>query len=142
MKIKNIKLEVNLGEIERNRELTSLFAHAMCDMDIAELDSLLHEEYKYHDKSKIDFLNWLHEKFAENLDNGLYFMPVKMRYCLSCKPGNPTLLFNQGFFPKEVDGCKGQKGFMLDFKAGKISDITICYKWCNERELNELCQMN
>ena len=84
----------------------------MSEMELAEIESLLHDEYQYHDMSKASFLNWLREKFTENIESGICFMPVKLRYCTSCKPGNPTLLFNHGFFPKETDGFNRQKGFM------------------------------
>ena len=138
----NIQMTVNSSVVERTRELTSRFAQAMCELDITEIASFLHDEYQYHKKSKRDFLIWLQEKFTENFDRGIYYMPVKMKYCLNCKPGNPTLIFNQGFFPTEVDGRKEQKGFMLDFVDCKIAGITICYKWCDEQQLQSLCALN
>lgn len=135
MKTKKINIAINQFEIERNRDLTNRFAAAMCEMELADIENLLHEDYTYHDLNKIEFLKWLDHKFTENFKNEVFFMPAKIRYCMSCKPGNPVLLFNQGFFPKEVDGYSGPKGFMLEFREGKISGITICFSWCIEKDL-------
>ena len=134
---KKIKIEIDLNpvEIENNRKIIDLFANGIGAMELNEIAPLLDEKGDYNGMSKIEFLEWLSNKFNECQDNNIFYLHVKLRYCSNCKPGNATLVFNHGSFPKDEDGFNLKKGFMLDIKNGLIVDIGICYGWLNEKEL-------
>ena len=135
MKTVKVNLDIDPVEIEKTRRTIDSFAMAMGAMEISDIAPLLAEGGDYHGMNKTDFLNWLGEKFSECRNENIFYLHSKLRYCKNCRPGNAALLFNHGSFPKEIDGSKAEKGFMLDIKGGKIVDIGICYGWMNEKEL-------
>ncbi|MCG3166434.1 MAG: hypothetical protein POELPBGB_02213 [Bacteroidia bacterium] len=135
MKAIKIKMEVNPVEIEKNRIAIEKFSNAMGAMELTDIAILLDEKGDYDGKNKTEFLNWLGEKFNECLNDNIFYLHSKLRYCKNCRPGNATLLFNHGSFPKETNGYNGEKGFMLEIENGIIIDIGMCYGWLDEKEL-------
>jgi hypothetical protein len=119
------------------------FATAVVYKDLEILDSILHEKFTYFEsKSKQETMEYFRRQFAMEIPSELETDHVGMYYCTGCKPGNPALMFHHGHWPILEDEKNIPKTLMLSFKDGLISNLTLCYKFCNEERLKEIAIQN
>lgn len=129
-------------ELEVFRQQTLEFATAVINKDLMSIESLLPEGHTYFgEKNKLQTLEYFKEQFEKPIPAEFMTEDVKFFYCHGCQPGNPALLFHSGCFPVLEEGDR-PKAITLAFKDGKISDLALCYGFCNERRLKRLAKRN
>lgn len=132
-----------IEEIELTNLQLSLFKKAILNEDLSLLETLLHEKFTYFDtKSKWQTLEYFKEQFAKFIPCEFKTNEVSMYFCSGCQPGNPALKFHNGYFPILENEVNLPKALMLSFKDGLISDLTLCYGYCNAEQLEEIAIQN
>jgi len=130
-------------ELDKVWRQTFEFATAIINKDLALLETVLHDEFTYFDaKSKWDTLKYFKEQFEKQIPTELICECAVINFCRSCQPGNPALVFHYGYFPVLEDEENMPKAITLAFTDGKISDLTLCYGFCNSDKLHELVEQN
>lgn len=130
-------------ELDKVWQQTFDFATAIVNKDLSMLETLLHEEFTYFDtKSKWDTLKYFKEQFEKPITVELICDGAAINFCRSCQPGNPALVFHSGYFPVLEEEENMPKAITLAFKDGRISDLTLCYGFCNADKLQELAEQN
>jgi hypothetical protein len=118
------------------------FADAVINKNLTLLETLLNEEFTYFDnKSKWETLEYFKIQFTKNIPYELFSNDVGIRFCRGCQPGNPALVFHNGYFPVK-DGENFPKAIALAFKDGKISDLTLCFSFCKSEKLKKIAGQN
>jgi hypothetical protein len=130
-------------ELRRTIEQTFLFVTAILNKDIILLDSLLNEKFIYFDsKSKRQTLQYFKKQFSMMIPKELYSREVETLYCKGCRPGNPVLLFHHGYWPVLENEDNVPKSLLLSITTGMISDLTLCFGFCNANMLHEIAIQN
>ena len=130
-------------ELDKVWQQTFEFATATINKDLSLLEILLHEEHTYFNtKNKWDTLMYFKEQFEKPIPADLISEGACIQFCRGCQPGNPALVFHNGFFPILEEEENIPKAITLDFKDGKISDLTLCHWFCNADKLQELAEQN
>ncbi len=130
-------------EIELSHNQMIQFVTGIVNKDLEILESVLHEKFTYFDtKSKWETLEYFKRQFAMEIPYELEAEEVGMYYCTGCQPGNPALMFHQGYWPILENEENLPKSLMLSFKDGLISDLTLCYGFCNAERLQEIAIQN
>jgi hypothetical protein len=130
-------------ELDKVWQQTFDFATAIINKDLPLLEKLLHEEHTYFDtKSKWNTLKYFKEQFEKPIPDELIQEGAGIMICRSCQPGNPAVVFHNGYFPILADEENMPKAITLSFKDGKISDLTLCYGFSNADKLQELAEQN
>jgi hypothetical protein len=119
------------------------FVKGIVNKDLEVLESVLQENFTYFDtKSKCETLEYFKRQFAMEIQSELETEDVEMNYCTCCKHGNPTVMFHHGYWPFLENEENLPKSLMLSFKNGLISDLTLCYGFCNAERLQEIAIQN
>lgn len=130
-------------EVENILRQTNQFAKAIIDKDLSMLEPLLHVEFIYFDtKTKWETLKYFNEQLQEDIPHEMFSRKVNHLVWSVCQPGNPALFFHGGYFPILEKERNRLKAIALTFKDGKISDLTLCYGFCNTNKLQELAEQN
>lgn len=130
-------------EMETSKQQTFLFMTAIVNRDLDLLETLLHEKFTYFDtKTKWQTLEYFKNQFENPIPFEVETEEVGMFFCKSCQPGNPALMFHHGYWPVLEDEENLPKSLMLSFKEGLISDLTLCYGYCNAKKLQEIAIQN
>lgn len=130
-------------EIELSHNQMIQFVTGIVNKDLEILESVLHENFTYFDtKSKWETLEYFNRQFAMEIPSELETEDVVLYYCTSCQPGNPALMFHHGYWPILENEENLPKSLMLSFKDGFISDLTLCYGFCNAERLQEIAIQN
>lgn len=130
-------------EREVIRKQIIMFSKAIVNKDLTTLEPLLHEEFLYFDtKSKWETLDYFKKQFENEMQFKTMSDDVGLFFCMRCQPGNPALMFNDGYFPSLEDGLNSRKAIAIEFKNGKISDLTLCFGFCNANKLHEIATQN
>lgn len=130
-------------EIELSHNQMIQFVTGIVNKDLEILESVLHENFTYFDtKSKWETLEYFKRQFAMEIPSELETEDVGMYYCTGCQPGNPALMFHNGYWPFTENEVNLPKSIMLSFKGGLISDLTLCYGFCNAERLQEIAIQN
>lgn len=137
--VKNLSVE----DVEAMNTQVHLFAKAILNEDLSMLETLLHEKFTYFDtKSKWQTLEYFKEQFKKEIPLELKTDEVGMFFCNGCQAGNSALMFHYGFFPVLENEENMPKALALAFTDGLISDLTLCYGYCNAERLQELAIQN
>ena len=130
-------------DIEKSKKQTFLFMTAIVKRDLEVLETLLHENFTYFDtKTKWQTLKYFKEQFNKEIPYELETEEVGMFFCNGCQPGNSALMFHHGYFPIVENDGNVPKSLTLAFKGGLISDLTLCYGFCNAEKLHEIAIQN
>ena len=130
-------------DIEKSKQQTFLFMTAIVKRDLEVLETLLHENFTYFDtKTKWQTLEYFKEQFNKEIPYELETKEVGMFFCNGCQPGNSALMFHHGYFPIVENDGNVPKSLTLAFKGGLISDLTLCYGFCNAEKLHEIAIQN
>lgn len=130
-------------EIELSHNQMFQFVTAIVNKDLDTLKTVLHEKFTYFDtKSKWETLEYFKRQFAVEIPSDMETGDVGMYYCTGCHPGSPTLMFHHCYWPILEDEENLPKSLMLSFKDGLISDLTMCYRFCNADQLYEIAIQN
>jgi hypothetical protein len=130
-------------EIELSHNQMIQFVTAIMNKDLKILESVLHENFTYFDtKSKCETLEYFKRQFATEVPSDLLKEDVGMYFCTRCQPGNPALMFHNGYWPILENEQNLPKSLMLSFKDGLISGLTFCYGFCNAERLQEIAIQN
>ena len=122
--------------IELSDNQMNQFIMAILKMDLDKLESLLHENFTYFDtKSKWETLEYFRRQFEMVTPYEFKTKDVEIFYCTGCQPGNPALMFQNGYWPILEEGINQPKSIMLSFSDGLISDLTLCFEYCNDKRL-------
>ena len=130
-------------EIEITNSQIIQFIKGILNRDLEILDSVFHEKFTYFDaKSKWETLEYFKQQFEIEIPYQFKTGDVEFYYCKGCRPGNIALMFHCGYFPVLEHGENLPKSLMLSFKDGLISDLTLCYGFCNAERLQEIAIQN
>ena len=130
-------------EIESSNKQTYLLWTALLNRDLNLLKTILQEKFTYFDnKTKWQTLEYFKKQFAIQIPYELESEKVAVFYCKGCQPGNPALIFHNGYWPVLENSENFPKAIMLTFKNGLISDLTICYRFCKAEKLHEIAIQN
>jgi hypothetical protein len=142
-KISHILKQPSVEEIKLMNLQVRLFIKAILCKDLPLLETLLHEKFTYFDtKSKWQTLEYFKEQFEKEIPCELKSDDVSIYFCKGCQPGNHALKFHCGYFPVLTDEVNMPKALMLSFKDGLVSDLTLCYGYCNAEKLQEIAIQN
>lgn len=142
-RISQILKQSSVEEIELINLQVDLFIKAILNEDLSLLETLLHEKFTYFDtKSKWQTLEYFKEQFTREIPSELKSDEVSMYFCRGCQPGNYALKFHCGYFPVLTDEENMPKALMLSFKNSLISELTLCYGYCNAEKLQEIAIQN
>lgn len=131
-------------EKELINKLTKKFGNTLLYKDLDALDELLDDRFKYlSNLSKTETLQYFKEQFELSIPH-IYYCPwVEYKFCRRCAPGNPTLVFHNGYWPFVTDDPENnRKGLMLCFEDAQISDISYCYSPCDQALIDIIVQCN
>jgi hypothetical protein len=142
-RMSQILKQPSVEEIELTNLQVDLFRKAILNEDLSLLETLVHEKFTYFDtKSKWQTLEYFKEQFEKEIPYELKSDDVSIYFCRGCQPGNHALKFHCGYFPVLTDAENMPKALMLSFKNGLISDLTLCYGYCNAEKLQEIAIQN
>jgi hypothetical protein len=130
-------------EKENVWQQTFQFADAVVNKNLTLLETLLNEEFTYFDnKNKWETLEYFKIQFTKDIPGELFSDDVGIRFCRGCQPGNPALVFHNGYFPILEEEVNMPKAIALAFKNGKISDLTLCFRFCKSEKLKKMAEQN
>ncbi len=76
-------------------------------------------------------MEYFTRQFAMEIPSELETDDVGMVYFTGCQLGKPPLLFHHGCWPIGQNEENLSKSLILSFMDGLISDLTLCYGFCN-----------
>jgi hypothetical protein len=130
-------------EMENVWQQTFQFANAVINKDSTLLATLLSEEFTYfNNKNKWETLEYFKLQFTKDIPVELFSDDVGIRFCRGCQPGNPALVFHKGYFPILEEDMNSPKAVALAFKDGKISDLSLCFRFCESDQLKKIAAQN
>lgn len=139
----HILKQLSVEEIQLTILQLHLFNEAILNEDLFLLETLLHEKFTYFDtKSNWQTLEYFKEHFTSEIPFELESDEISLYFCTCCQPGNHALKFHCGYFPILTDLENMPKALMLSFKNVLISDLTLCYGYCNAEKIQEIAIQN
>lgn len=131
------------SEMENVWQQTFQFADAVVNKNLTLLETLLNKEFTFFDnKNKWETLEYFKVQFTKEIPAELFSDDVGIRFCRGCQPGNPALVFHSGYFPVMEQEVNLPKAIALAFKDGKISDLTLCFRFCKSEKLVKIAEQN
>lgn len=120
-----------------------IFKTALLQKNIQLLETVLHEQFIYFDdKNKWATLAWFEKQCEIIVPEHVYEEDAGLSFCMGCAPGVPSLVFHKGWWPHGEDILNQRKSIRINFTDGLISDLTLCYVFCNPGKEHEFIKEN